>query len=269
MKSSSLLLPHEGTNKKPSIIIFLIAGSLGIALSAVVLPLILPGMIQSLAGADNKAFWYLSRALAIISYLFIWISVVWGLLMTTKLSRIWPGHAATADLHKFISILGLSLATLHGLILMGDKYMNMSLAQVFIPFSVQSYRPGWVGLGQVSLYFLALIVVSFYFRQVIGQKTLALHSLSELFHLFCSVDPRSGCRIGYHDPGDVHRLLPDRYDGAFSNLLPNLLLPDFKSAIRLPPEARYRNKQNRAEDPPPGFYIIFSILTVRKPYIHF
>ena len=181
MKSSGLLLPHEETNKKPSIIIFLIAGSLGIVLSALVLPLILPGMIQSLAGADNKAFWYLSRALAIISYLFIWISVVWGLLMTTKLSRVWPGHAATADLHKFISILGLSLATLHGLILMGDKYMNMSLAQVFIPFSVQSYRPGWVGLGQVSLYFLALIVVSFYFRQVIGQRLWRLiHYLSFL-----------------------------------------------------------------------------------------
>ncbi len=170
MKSSDHFIPPEGTNRKPSIILFLIAGSLGIALSALVLPLILPGIIHSLAGADNKAFWYLSRALAIISYLFIWISVVGGLLMTTKLSRMWPGQAATADLHKFISILGLSLAALHGLVLMGDKYMNMSLTQVFIPFSVQSYRPGWVGLGQVSFYFLALIVVSFYFRQFIGQK---------------------------------------------------------------------------------------------------
>jgi len=167
--SENSLSPNFGKNKS-RFFTFLIAGSLGIALSAVTLPWILPGVVQSIAGADIKAFWYLSRSMAIISYLLIWLSVVWGLLMTTKLSRIWPGHVTTADLHKFISILGLGLATLHGLILMGDKYMNMSLAQFFIPFSVQSYRPGWVGLGQISLYLIALVVLSFYFRQFLGQK---------------------------------------------------------------------------------------------------
>jgi len=167
--SENSLSPNFGKNKS-RFFTFLIAGSLGITLSAVTLPWILPGVVQSIAGADIKAFWYLSRSMAIISYLLIWLSVVWGLLMTTKLSRIWPGHVTTADLHKFISILGLGLATLHGLILMGDKYMNMSLAQFFIPFSVQSYRPGWVGLGQISLYLIALVVLSFYFRQFLGQK---------------------------------------------------------------------------------------------------
>jgi len=167
--SENSLSPNFGKNKS-RFFAFLIAGSLGITLSAVTLPWILPGVVQSIAGADIKAFWYLSRSMAIISYLLIWLSVVWGLLMTTKLSRIWPGHVTTADLHKFISILGLGMATLHGLILMGDKYMNMSLAQFFIPFSVQSYRPGWVGLGQISLYLIALVVLSFYFRQFLGQK---------------------------------------------------------------------------------------------------
>ncbi len=184
MKSSNLSSSPEGTIRKPTIFIFLIAGSLGIALSALVLPLILPGVVQSITGSDIKAFWYVSRGLAIMSYLLIWLSVVWGLLMTTRLSRIWPGPVTTADLHKFISILGLSLATLHGLILMGDKYMNMSLAQVFIPFSVQSYRPGWIGLGQIAMYLLALIVVSFYFRQAIGQKLWRLIHYLSFFTFF-------------------------------------------------------------------------------------
>jgi predicted ferric reductase len=170
MNSSEISLPPNSSKNKSRFFTFLIAGSLGIALSAVTLPWILPGVIQSIAGADIKAFWYLSRSMAIISYLLIWLSVVWGLLMTTKLSRVWLGHVTTADLHKFISILGLVLATLHGLILMGDKYMNMSLTQFFIPFSVQSYRPGWVGLGQISLYLIALVVLSFYIRQFLGQK---------------------------------------------------------------------------------------------------
>jgi predicted ferric reductase len=184
MNSSEISLSPNSGKKKSHFFTFLIAGSLGIALSAVTLPWILPGVVQSIAGADIKAFWYLSRSMAIISYLLIWLSVVWGLLMTTKLSRVWPGHVTTADLHKFISILGLSLATLHGLILMGDKYMNMSLAQFFIPFSVQSYRPGWVGLGQISLYLIALVVLSFYFRQFLGQKLWRLIHYLSFFTFF-------------------------------------------------------------------------------------
>ena len=184
MNSSEISLSPNSGKKKTRFFTFLIAGSLGIALSAVTLPWILPGVVQSIAGADIKAFWYLSRSMAIISYLLIWLSVVWGLLMTTKLSRVWPGHVTTADLHKFISILGLSLATLHGLILMGDKYMNMSLAQFFIPFSVQSYRPGWVGLGQISLYLIALVVLSFYFRQFLGQKLWRLIHYLSFFTFF-------------------------------------------------------------------------------------
>jgi predicted ferric reductase len=182
MKSSSF--SFEPVQKKNSFALYLIGGALGLALSAVALPWILPGLVQSLAGTDIKAFWYFSRGLAIMGYLMLWFSVVWGLLMTTRLSRIWPGHAITADLHKFISLLALGMATLHGLILIGDKYMNMSLSQFFIPFSVQSYRPGWVGLGQIALYLLALIVISFYLRQGIGQKLWRLIHYVSFFTFF-------------------------------------------------------------------------------------
>jgi len=181
MNSSEIFLSPDSGKNKSRFFTFLIAGSLGVALSAVTLPWILPGVIPSIAGADIKAFWFLSRSMAIISYFLIWLSVVWGLFMTTKISRVWPGHVTTADLHKFISILGLSLAALHGFLLLGDKYMNMSLAQLFVPFSVQVYRPVWVGLGQIALYLLALIIISFYIRKFLGQKLWrATHFLSFL-----------------------------------------------------------------------------------------
>jgi predicted ferric reductase len=182
MKSSTITT-EPGQNKS-SFALYMMGGALGLALSAVALPWILPGLVQSLIGTDIKAFWYFSRGLAIMSYILIWISVVWGLLMTTRLSRIWPGPAATADLHKFISILGLGLATMHGVILMGDKYMNISLVQVFIPFSIQNYRPFWVGLGQISLYLLALVVISFYIRKSLGQKLWRLIHYLSFFAFF-------------------------------------------------------------------------------------
>ena len=179
MKSSSD--PSISIQGKTPFTLYLIGGALGLALSGVVLPWILPGLLQSLSGADTKAFWFFSRGLAIMGYFMLWLSIVWGLLMTTRLSRIWPGHTIAADLHKFVSLLALALSALHGLILVGDKYMNITFVQVFIPFSVLSYRPAWVGLGQIALYLLALIVISFYFRQAIGQKLWRLiHYLSFL-----------------------------------------------------------------------------------------
>jgi len=48
-----------------------------------------------------------------------------------------------------------------------------------LPFASASYRPVWVGLGQIGLYLLALVTLSFYVRRWIGARTWRLlHFLS-------------------------------------------------------------------------------------------
>ncbi len=126
-----------------------------------------PGLAQSLIGAQPKAYWDLARTSGIVAYLLIWLSVAFGLIITNRFARLWPGGPVAFDLHQFASVLGLAFAAFHGLILLGDQYIGYTLPQIVIPFatSAQSF---WVGLGQLAFYALIPIAFSFYFRRQIG-----------------------------------------------------------------------------------------------------
>jgi predicted ferric reductase len=177
----SITPPEIPVKEKRNLWILFPAVLAGLIVSLVVLPAWLPGMVSSIAATDQRVFWYLSRATAIVAYLILWLSMVLGLLMSTRLIKNWPGFPPSNNLHKFFAIFGLSLGVLHGLLLLGDQFMNFTLAQILIPFANTTYRPAWVGFGQISLYLWGLIVLSFYLRKKIGQKTWrALHVLTFL-----------------------------------------------------------------------------------------
>jgi predicted ferric reductase len=123
--------------------------------------------------------WYLSRASAFVAYMLLWWSMVLGLSITNRLARVWPGGPTAGDLHEHASLLGLGFGLLHALVLLGDTYIGYTLPQILIPFLGASYRPLWVGLGQVGLYLTALVTFSFYVRRWIGARTWRLlHYLS-------------------------------------------------------------------------------------------
>jgi predicted ferric reductase len=164
-----------------TLIVMLLAVTLGAFAAAIVLPNWLPGLSQSLLGSEPKAYWYLSRASAMVAYGLLWLSMASGLIITNRLARLWPGGPIAFDLHQFASLMGLAFALFHALILMGDKYISYDLAQVLVPFNSASYKPVWVGLGQVGFYLLAIVGLSFYVRKRLGNRAWRLiHYLSFL-----------------------------------------------------------------------------------------
>jgi Predicted ferric reductase len=152
------------------LIFFILVVLAGVLFAINMMPLWLPSLSYSITGDEPKVYWFLSRGSAIAAYWLLWLSVGLGISMTNKLAKVWPGIPPTFEIHQFTSLLGLGFALFHGLILMGDHYMNFSLVQVLVPFSTQSYRPGWVGIGQASFYIWAVIVASFYLRKRIKGK---------------------------------------------------------------------------------------------------
>jgi predicted ferric reductase len=127
----------------------------------------------------EHAAWYLSRASAFVAYVLLWWSMVLGLSITNRLARLWPGGPAAADLHEHSSLLGLAFGLLHALVLLGDAYIGYTLPQILIPFAGVSYEPVWVGLGQISLYLMALVTFSFYVRRWLGARAWrTIHYLS-------------------------------------------------------------------------------------------
>lgn len=163
---------------------FLLALTAGLLLAVLVLPNWLPNLAFSLGGDAPKMFWYLARATAFVSFSLLWLSMALGLGITNKMARLWPGAPAAFAIHEYVNLLGIAFAIFHALILLGDHYIGFTLAQVLTPFSTASYRPLWVGMGQVGFYVWLLVTLSFYVRQGIGQKTWrAIHYASFAMYL--------------------------------------------------------------------------------------
>jgi predicted ferric reductase len=162
-----------------TVLLMLLAIAAGVFMAVVALPHWLPGLSASLLGPEPKVYWYLSRSSAVVAYLLLWVSMATGLTISNRLARIWPGGPIAFDLHQHTSLLGLGFALYHALILMGDHYINYSVVQVLAPFASASYRPLWVGLGQIGWYVLAVVSLTFYVRRKIGHRMWRLiHFLS-------------------------------------------------------------------------------------------
>jgi predicted ferric reductase len=144
-----------------------------------VLPVWLAGLSAAISGTEPKVYWYLSRSSAFVAYVLLWASMAFGLSITNRLARLWPGAPTTFELHQLTGLLGLGFSLLHGLALLGDRYIGYTLAEVLVPFANTGYRPVWVGLGQIALYGTVLVGLTFYARKHIGQRAWrAIHFLS-------------------------------------------------------------------------------------------
>jgi predicted ferric reductase len=168
-----------------SFLLMLLSAVAGALLAANLLPILAPGLVSSINGVTPQAFWFLSRSSAFVAYLLLWLSMVFGLVITNRMARLWPGGPAAFELHQHVSLLAIAFSVFHGLILIGDTYITANLANVLMPFGLNSYRPFWVGWGQVGLYLSLLVTLTFYARKRIGgQRWKGIHLLSYVAFVF-------------------------------------------------------------------------------------
>jgi predicted ferric reductase len=130
------------------------------------------------AANSVQALWYVTRAAGIVAYLLLWLSTAWGLAVSNKIFDPILQRAFTYDAHEFLSLLAIGFTALHIVVLLADRYLPFSVAQVLVPFAAP-YRPVWVGVGVIGLYLTLLVTITFYLRRWIGIKTFrAIHYLS-------------------------------------------------------------------------------------------
>jgi predicted ferric reductase len=95
--------------------------------------------------------------------------MAFGLLISGRISRTWPGGLEAFELHRFCSLLALGFTLIHFLVLFGDPRLGGSLAPLFTPGMLSAKAP-WAWLGQLAFYALLLVVSSFYVRRWIGKQ---------------------------------------------------------------------------------------------------
>jgi predicted ferric reductase len=130
--------------------------------------------------AGARVYWHMARSAGMVAYLSLWGSVLWGLMVTNKVLDGAVKPLITFEMHQFLSILALAFSGFHAFILLGDRYIRFGLAELLIPFR-SPYEPLWVGLGVLSMYLVAVLVVSFYVRRRIGHRAWRLLHYASFF----------------------------------------------------------------------------------------
>jgi sulfoxide reductase heme-binding subunit YedZ len=114
-------------------------------------------------------WWLVSRASGVLALVLITLSVLMGLSMAARVLK--PGglKRVLARLHEHVALSALAAIGVHGLALLGDKWLNPGLRGIALPFAL-SYKPAFTGVGVIAGYLAVLVGPSFYLRRLIGAK---------------------------------------------------------------------------------------------------
>jgi predicted ferric reductase len=132
-------------------------------------PTALRAIATTIAAHPENLPWYAERLIGFLAYFAMTGSVVYGLLLSTKILDALAHRPITFTLHQDLASIGIGLAAIHGTLLSLDHSVPFSLSQVAVPFAAP-YQPLWVGVGQIAFYLALVVLASFYVRRHIGQR---------------------------------------------------------------------------------------------------
>ena len=117
----------------------------------------------------NYPYWLIGRSAGIVAFVLIAASVILGLYMAAGIGQR-PGRKRTlVKVHQQLALAGLAMIGVHGLSLLGDKWLNPGLTGIAVPFTI-AYRPLWVGLGIIAGYLALLLGPTYFQRRRLGTR---------------------------------------------------------------------------------------------------
>src|ERR671934_2357914 len=116
------------------------------------------------AAITEHLFWITSRAAGTAALLLSSLALCVGLLFGGKLVK---GRPDLRHLHEALSLATIAALVVHAVALLGDSYLNPSLADISIPF-VSGYQTLWTTTGIVAGWMMILLGLSYYVRGRIG-----------------------------------------------------------------------------------------------------
>lgn len=127
---------------------------------------------------SEQFWWYMARASGMVAAVALVFTLIWGLLLTTKLIDRKGLPAWLTDLHRYLGGLSVAFIALHMGSLVLDNYVSFSWAELFVPFA-SSWKAGPVAWGIGA--FWGLVVVegtSLAQRRMVRSTWRRLHVLS-------------------------------------------------------------------------------------------
>ncbi len=122
--------------------------------------------------------WFILRGSGIVAFALLSASLLWGLMVSTKVF----GRAIKAKglqwLHESIGIAAVLATAVHLVSLSMDEYIDFTWLDILVP-GFTDWRPLAAALGGVAFWSLLVVTMSFYVKRWIGQNAWrSIHYLS-------------------------------------------------------------------------------------------
>ncbi len=120
-----------------------------------------------MARMSSTTFWYITRSSGIVSLVLLTLTMILGLITTSRArARTWPGFAQQ-ELHRRLSMLSMIFLGLHVLTSVLDTYVLIGWFAIVVPFA-SPYGRFWVAMGTVALDLMLAVFVSSILRSRIN-----------------------------------------------------------------------------------------------------
>ncbi|MFZ4518935.1 MAG: ferric reductase-like transmembrane domain-containing protein [Microthrixaceae bacterium] len=105
---------------------------------------------------SEQFWWYVARASGMVAAVLVVLTLIWGLLLSTKLIERRGLPAWLTDLHRGLGGLSCAFIGIHLLALWADSYEHFGPAELFVPFA-STWKRGPVAWGVVALWMLVVV----------------------------------------------------------------------------------------------------------------
>ncbi len=120
--------------------------------------------MNSYSDPTQHFFWLASRSLGVVAIVLLAASITLGLALSGRISRT-PGMPARfKHLHEAVALAALAAVAAHGLILLGDSYLQPGIVGISVPFAMAK-QSVWTGIGIIGGWLMAIFTLSFYVRK--------------------------------------------------------------------------------------------------------
>lgn len=130
---------------------------------------------------EQQIFWYATRSAALVCWIFAMLSVLVGLLLSSRLLGRRPTVPWLTDIHRALSWLANAFLLVHMLSLLADPFVKFGMPDLLVPglASVPGLTRTSIGLGVVAAWLMAIVQLSSLLKGRIPQRTWhTIHLLS-------------------------------------------------------------------------------------------
>lgn len=109
--------------------------------------------------SEPAVWWYITRASAIVAWVLLTMSALWGILLKTRILRGADNPDWLKVVHRFISSLAMLMVITHVVSLWMDSYIEFTVADLLIPFA-SSFEPLAVALGVIAMWVMVIVWIT-------------------------------------------------------------------------------------------------------------